>query len=123
MSTAVGLLQITRSTYNDYYDRGIFPQNDLWKTNFGEVWDESNLVNPARNMVAGLFVLQGKPGTTLQEKLGNYYGKGNNSNRAYSGKILKGARFVKDFLERKDLRHLSPQECSTLMRELDDIVH
>jgi hypothetical protein len=117
------LLQITQFTYKDYSDRGLFPANDVWNINWGNEWNEGKLSNPARNIVAGLFVLQRKPGGNLSEKLANYYGKNPAANRNYADKILKGAERLTEFLNGRNLYDLTPEECDKIKSELDKIVH
>jgi RHS repeat-associated protein len=124
MSTAIGLLQVTQSTYNNYTDRRLFPRNnELWNVNIGRVWDEKILSNPYSNMIAGLFVLQGKPGNSLSQKLANYYGSSSAANRNYADKILKGAERLTEFLNGRNLYDLNPKECDYIKSELDKIVH
>jgi hypothetical protein len=134
-STATGLLQITKTTYNDYASRGLFSDDylkkygDPIKNDEGEItgyrvsWDEDQLTQGTANAVAGQFILQGKPGRTVADKLGNYYGSSAAKNRAYANSILAGKRYLDQALKGKSLDKLSDRECQALINALDRIVH
>ena len=135
-STATGLLQITKTTYNDYARRGLLSKAYLKKYGEpiknakGEIigyrvsWNEDQLTQGATNAVTGQFILQGKPGRSIADKLGNYYGSRSAAkNRAYADSIMKGKGYLDKALKGKNLNQLSDNECQKLINALDKIVH
>jgi len=120
ISTAIGLLQITKSTYEDYARRR--PKSGLFKK-YGTEWDENALSTAKNNIVASLFLLQDKPGSSTTDKLKNYYGKNQADNADYVRKILAGKEYLDRILKGKSIDQLSDADCKKLGDELDKIVH
>ena len=112
-STAVGLLMITRTTYDRFAQKGLLGKKLVARCDTR--WDERLLSDPVLNMTAALFILQNGPGGTLKEKLGYYYNPGNPAaGKRYAEKVLAGKAFLDRAVSGKKIPGMSP----ALMRKL-----
>jgi hypothetical protein len=119
LSTAAGLTQVNRTTYNDFSARDIFTK--AFKDKYGSQWNEESLTtDPVHSLVTGLFILQNK-GATPREMLEGYYGGA--GKESYAEKILKGKAYLDDVLHGRRLDQLSEEEGPELLKMLDKKVH
>lgn len=112
-SSAQGISQITRSTWEDLLARGRVP------TELNKDW-ETITSDSALSIAAGLFILKEKMGDkSLAKGLENYKGGDNkDDNRRYAELILSGASHLRGV----DLSTLKPNEATQILKELDKIV-
>ncbi len=100
-STATGLLQITRTTYDDLVRRGRFPAQAIQAGHLPARWDEPALCDPVTNLLAALFVLREKRrgGKSVEEGLRRYYGSGEAAAEArYARGVLAGEAYLRQEL-------------------------
>lgn len=111
-STATGLTQITRSTWQ-------LPgmQQGLPKT-LQSGWEKVT-TDPALSLAAGMWALDRHPGKTIYDQLAAYKGTGGVQ---YAQKVRSGEQLVRSSLAGKSLDQLSPSECQELMTKLDNLV-
>jgi len=122
-STATGLLQITRTTYDDLVRRRRFPGAALAQGLLPEAWDEVALSDPVTNLLAALFVLKEKARgrEDVEAALGRYYGSTDPAaNARYAGGVLRGDAYLREQLggaELPDDLDAGSREVSALLRE------
>lgn len=122
-STATGLLQITRTTYDDLARRGRLPARALEDGTLPRRWDERALTDPAANLLAALLVLREKArrGGELADALARYYGSADKAACArYARGVLAGDAYLREQLGGSDLPkrlRLSAREVSALLAE------
>jgi hypothetical protein len=117
-STAVGMLMITRSTYNLYARQALFPKKFIRK--YGAKWSEAVLTGPVANMVVAQFILDGATKRGLREKLSAYYNPGNKAaGGRYADKVLAGKRYLDKMLKGKRVDKTSRKQRTRILLELD----
>jgi hypothetical protein len=119
ISTAIGILQLTRETYEGYANQGLLGK--AYTKQYGATWDEAVLSNPTASMAASLFILQNGPGTTLAQKLSKYRDPSNPMvGDPYARSVFSGKTFLDEFLKKtgKSMDQLSDDECRQLIQGL-----
>jgi Transglycosylase SLT domain len=121
-STAAGLLAITRSTYNLYARKGLFPKP--FTRRYSGLWTEANMTDPVANMTAAFFILEHSPGSTLSKKLSNYYNPSDpKTGGRYAAKILAGVSFLESYRRGKQVNRISSKANAKLVGDLSNHVH
>lgn len=117
-STAVGLLMITRTTYDEFARKGLLGKD------LAARWDEAALSDPVTNLTAAQFILQNGPGKTLREKLACYYDPGDPAaGRRYADKVLAGKAYLDRALRKQEMTKMSARARRRLMATLDNVAH
>jgi Transglycosylase SLT domain len=127
-STATGLLQITRTTYDDLVRRRRIPQAAIEAGALPASWDEPALSDPTTNLLAAVFVLREKAqrGGGLPAALGRYYGSNDAAaNARYAQGVQAGEAYLREQLGAEEIPsrlRLSEREQSALLRETESRV-
>jgi hypothetical protein len=112
ISSAVGLLQMTATTYQSPEMVRNRPPG------LPAAWGEAEFVNPATSIAAGMHVLLRKsPGGTIKDKLVGYKGEGG---ERYATDVLTGEKVVRDYLQKvqRGLDKLDAQQGREMLDQL-----